>query len=67
MENRGIISKVDYPTEFVNAMIVVEKSNGDLRICIDPRKLNEQIMREHFAIPLMMIFCLDLTERSYFQ
>lgn len=59
MESRGIISKVDHPTEFVNAMIIVEKQNGDLRICMDPRQLNDQIMREHFVIPTadILIFC----------
>lgn len=51
LEKREIISKVDYPTEFVNSMIIVEKPNGSLRICIDPKHLNCQILREHYKIP----------------
>lgn len=51
LEQRGIISKVDYPTEFVNALIIVEKPNGNLRLCIDPKQLNNQIQREHYMIP----------------
>lgn len=46
-----IISSVDYPTEWVNQMIAIEKPNGKLRICLDPRNLNKFIMREHFLIP----------------
>jgi len=31
--------------------VVVQKSNGKLRICLDPRDLNRAIKREHFIIP----------------
>ena len=32
-------------------MVVVEKKNGDLRICLDPRDLNQAIQREHYPLP----------------
>ena len=47
---RGILQKVDEPTEWVSQMAVVEKSNGKVRICIDPRPLNEALMREHHKL-----------------
>ena len=50
MERDGIIAKVDSPTDWVHN-IVVEKKNGDLRICLDPKGLNQAIRREHFQIP----------------
>lgn len=53
MESKNIISKVDYPTDFVNSLIIVEKPDGRLRLCIDPRQLNNQIMREHYTIPTL--------------
>ena len=28
------------------------KPNKQLRICLDPQKLNEAIMREHYALPV---------------
>ena len=33
---RGIIEKVEEPTEWVNSIVVVEKPNK-LRICLDPK------------------------------
>lgn len=51
METQGIISAVDYPTDWVNNMQIVEKPNGSLRICLDPKPLNACIKREHFLIP----------------
>ena len=47
----GVISKVDEPTEWVNSMVIVEKKDGSLRICIDPKELNECVMREYRTIP----------------
>ena len=47
---RGILERVDEPTEWVSQMAVVEKSNGKVRICIDPRPLNEALMREHHKL-----------------
>ncbi|GFR96377.1 polyprotein [Elysia marginata] len=31
-------------------MAIAEKSNGDIRICIDPQALNEALPREHFCL-----------------
>ena len=47
MKASNIIAKVDCPTPWVNSMVVVEKANGDLRICLDPKDLNMAVMREH--------------------
>ncbi|GFO00744.1 histone-lysine N-methyltransferase SETMAR-like [Plakobranchus ocellatus] len=51
MENMGVIVKQDSPTPWVNSMVVVEKPNGALRICMDPRDLNKAIQRKHFSFP----------------
>lgn len=32
-------------------MVIVEKSEGKLRICLDPRQLNAAIKRHHYPIP----------------
>lgn len=45
MESTGIIDKVEVPTDWVNSMVVVEKPNGKLRICLDPKDLNTAIKR----------------------
>ena len=43
MEKRGVARKVEEPTDWVNSMAIVEKPNGSLRICLDPRHLNKAI------------------------
>ena len=51
MVKDDIICCVNEPTQWVNAMCVVSKKNGKLRICMDPRDLNVAIRREHYQIP----------------
>lgn len=51
MEREKVIEKVDYPTDWVNSLVIVEKNNGDLRLCLDPRDLNKAIKREHYPLP----------------
>lgn len=51
MEQMGIIEKVSVPTNWVHPIVVANKPNGDIRICMDPRSLNQYIKREHFKIP----------------
>ena len=47
----NIIVPIEEPTHWVNSMVVVDKPNAKLRICIDPRNLNQAIKRPHCAIP----------------
>lgn len=45
MEKSGVIKKTDKPTEWVNSLVVVEKRDGSLRLCLDLK--DSAIMREH--------------------
>ena len=49
MEKAGVIFRQTEPTDWVNSMVPVVKPN-EIRICIDPRDLNEAIRREHFPM-----------------
>ena len=51
MESLGVISKVNDPTEWCAGMVVVPKTSGDVRICVDLKALNESVMRETHPIP----------------
>ena len=51
MESEGVISKTDQPRDWVSSLVTVEKKDGSLRVCLDPRDLNQVIKREHFMIP----------------
>ncbi|KAI5750921.1 hypothetical protein M8J77_002494 [Diaphorina citri] len=67
MEQDGIIKKVDVPTDWVSNMVIKEKKNGDLRICIDPKALNMNIKREHYALPTCEEIIQRLNGRSVFS
>ena len=50
MERAGVISKTEKPTEWVNSLVIVEKRDQLLRLCLDPKDLNKAIMREHHML-----------------
>ena len=50
MENIGAITKVTEPTEWVNSIVITEKKNGKVRVCLDPRDLNKAIKQEHYLM-----------------
>ena len=60
MEKRGVIRKVEEPTNWVNSIAIVEKPDGSLRLFFYPRHLNKAIKREHFQIPTIE----DITTRT---
>ena len=51
METMGVISKVDEPTPWCAGMVVVPKKNGKVRICVDLKPLNENVLREVHPLP----------------
>ena len=40
----GVLVKVDEPTDWVHNLVIIEKKNGLLRLCLDPRH-----KREHYT------------------
>ena len=53
LESNGVITAVEEATDWVNNLVIVEKPNGALRLCLDPRELNKAIKRQHFQIPTL--------------
>ena len=51
MIDLDIVEPIEKPTDLVNGLEIVEKPNGKLRICLDPRPLNNAIKREHLHLP----------------
>ena len=47
----GVIEKVTQPTEWCSGMVVVPKSNGNVRICVDLTMLNKNVKRERHILP----------------
>ena len=51
LERRDIITKVEEPVDWVSNLVIVEKANNTLRLCLDPPDLNQAIEREDFKPP----------------
>ncbi|KAK7938626.1 hypothetical protein WMY93_001952 [Mugilogobius chulae] len=68
MEDSKIITKVTEPTEWVNALVVVENpKKPKLRICLDPRDLNKAIQRPHYPLPTLEDVTTKLAGAQYFS
>lgn len=62
----GVIVPVDELTDWVSQMSVAEKKSG-IRICIDPRPLNEALLREHYKLPVLEDILPELTGAQKFS
>ena len=49
---KGIIARVSEPTDWISSTVVVMKPNGKIRLCLDPRPLNEVLKRNHYPMPV---------------
>ena len=52
LESLGVIEKVTKPTQCLNSLVLVRKTDGSVRICLDLVDLNRAIERLHYPIPL---------------
>ena len=66
MEQLGAIEKVDHAREWVNSIVIVEKPDGNLRLCLDPKHLNRTVKREHFQHPTAAEITSKLTGAKVF-
>lgn len=67
MESLGVITKVTEPTDWVNSLVTVEKPDGSLRICLDPKHLNDAIKRPHYPNKTLDDILPDLSGAAYFS
>ncbi|KAL1454662.1 hypothetical protein WDU94_010876 [Cyamophila willieti] len=65
--NQNIIAKVEQPVNWCSNLVLVEKPNGDLRICLDPIDLNKVIKREHYFIPTLEEIKSKLSGKKFFS
>lgn len=53
MLSRDIIEPKLGPTTWVSPLVVVAKANGGLRLCVDLRRVNQSVLREHHPMPVI--------------
>ena len=61
-----IIEPVSGPTRFQSPIVVVPKSSGDIRICVDMRQANESVERERFPMPTVEEVLAELNGSKVF-
>ncbi|XP_055542877.1 uncharacterized protein LOC129728457 [Wyeomyia smithii] len=50
---RDIIEPKTGPITWVSPLVVVGKANGEVRLCLDLRRVNEAVLREHHPMPVV--------------
>lgn len=63
----GVIRKIEEPTEWVKSLVILEKPNKDLRLCIDPKDLNRGIQQEHYRLPTKSTITSAMSGAYYFS
>ena len=53
MEELSVIKKVTEPTDWVSSLTFSRKANGKLRICLDPKDLNQASKRTYHKMPTL--------------
>ena len=67
LEALDVIEKVNGPTSWINPLVVVEKPNGDVRICLDMRQANRAILREKHPVPTIEETARNVRGKSILQ
>ena len=61
-----IIEKVDNPVDWIHNLVVTEKANGSLRLCLDQKELNEVTVPELYHTPTFEEITSKLFGKHYF-
>jgi len=67
LERLGVIKKVEQPRNWVSNLVIVEKSDKSLRICLDPQPLNAALLNEPFLIPTLEEIKSKLANKKIFS
>lgn len=65
LADTGVIRESESP--FASPIVVVRKKNGDVRLCIDYRKLNLQTIKDAYALPNLEEAFATLTGSKWFS
>lgn len=62
-----IIEPVSGPAQWVSPLVIIVKDNGDLRLCVDMRRPNQAIQREHHMMPTFEDFLPRFKSARFFS
>ena len=67
LEAQGVIEKVtNEMPKFISNLVIREKGNGDLRLCLDPETLNRAIVMKKYPIPTLEEISCKVRDKSVF-
>ena len=66
MVDMQVNEHVSGPSDWVNSMVIVEKANGKLRICLDAKDLNHVIKRHHLQLPTAEEITTRMADACFF-
>ena len=66
LTREGIIAEVHQHTEWINSIVPVVKSDGSLRLCLDPKDLNQAIERNQWYSRTLDDILPELSQSKYF-
>ena len=68
LEKMDVIVKItDEIPKFVSNLVIREKANGDLRICLDPASLNKAIIKPNYIIPTLEEIACKVKDKKVFS
>lgn len=67
LEQLEIIKPVNTPTDWISSLVIAPTSIGRIRLCIDPRPLNQALKRNHYPTPLIEDILPDLGKARIFS
>ena len=67
LEDQDIIEEVTGPTTWVSPLVIVDKPNGDIQLCVNMCKPNEALRRTHHPYPTSEETLQDLNGSKFFS
>lgn len=67
MERNKIISKTTEAREWIHNLVLIEKPNGKIRVCLDPKELNSSLKDNFYQIPTVEDLTLKLSGSQFYS
>lgn len=62
-----VIEKITEATDWVNSVVLIQKADGQIRVCLDPRQLNKALKRSRYQLPDFEMIRSKLNGSKYFS
>ena len=67
LEKKGLLVPVHVPTDWDSSLVIAQRRNGKIRLCIDTKPLNKALKRNRYPLPLLDDLLAKLTNAKVFS